>query len=183
MIGRGLAGGLMLLTMVTASSLGAQPIYESTPTVVTATIEAVEPSTRVVTLKTAAGSRLHVNAPAEMEGFDRLRVGDIVTARYFEAVALRLARPGSKAPSGTPTTIVRRNDREPGSETRSERTVRATIVAVDAAGQSVTVKGTDGAERTMKVTDASQAKALKAGDEVDVTFYESRLVSVDHPRK
>jgi hypothetical protein len=78
---------------------------------------------------------------------------------------------------------VRRNDREPGSETRSERTVRATIVAVDAAGQSVTVKGTDGAERTMKVTDASQAKALKAGDEVDVTFYESRLVSVDHPRK
>ncbi len=183
MTGLGLASGLVF-AMVTSPSVGAQqPIYESAPTVVTATIEAVETSTRVVTLKTAAGSRLHVNAPAEMEGFDRLRVGDIVTARYFEAVALRLARPGSQAPSGAPTTIVRKNDRTPGSETRSERTVRATIVAVDLAGQSVTLKGTDGAERTMKVTDASQAKTLKAGDEVDATFYESRLVSVDRPRK
>ena len=70
-------------------------IYESEPKVVTATIEAVDKASRVVTLKTAAGSRLHVTAPPEMEGFNTLKVGDIVSARYFEAIAVRLARPGS----------------------------------------------------------------------------------------
>lgn len=174
-------GWALLAALVRPDTSAAQPIYESAPSVVTATIEAVEKASRVVTLKTAAGSRLHVTAPEEMQGFDRLRVGDVVTARYFEAVAVRLARPGSPAPSGTPTTIVRRNDGKAGSETRSERTVRATVVAVDLPGQTVTVKGQDGVERTMKVTDVSQLKALKAGDAIDVTFYESRLVSVERP--
>lgn len=180
----GLLTGLAMIAYLTVPGRGgAQVISESTPTVVTATIEAVEKTSRVVTLKTAAGSLLHVTAPPEMEGFDRLRVGDLVTARYFEAVAVRLARPGSPAPSGAPTTIVRRKDDAPGSETRSERTVRASVVSVDTTAQALTVKGQDGTERTMKVTDAAQLKVLKAGDAIDVTFYESRLVSVERPRK
>jgi hypothetical protein len=35
----------------------------------------------------------------------------------------------------------------------------------------------------MAVTDAAQLKALKVGDVLDVTFYESRLVSVERPKK
>jgi Cu/Ag efflux protein CusF len=158
-------------------------IYESEPKVVTATIEAIDKASRVVTLKTAAGSRLPVTAPPEMEGFNTLKVGDIVSARYFEAVAIRLARPGSPAPSGTPSTTVRRKDDKPGSETRSERTIRARITSVDASAPSLMVRTGDGVERAMAVTDKSQLNALKAGDDIDVTFYESRLVSVERPKK
>ena len=180
---RRMAGVLWLLLVGMTGSGAAQAIYESAPRTVTATIESIEATTRQVTLKTAAGSRLHVTAPIEMEGFNRLKVGDVVTARYFEAIAVRLARPGAPAPSGTPTTIVRRKDDVPGSETRSERTVRASVAAVDVSVPSLTVKGQDGAERTMTVTDAAQLKGLKTGDAIDVTFYESRLVSVERPRK
>ena len=35
----------------------------------------------------------------------------------------------------------------------------------------------------LAVTDPSQLAALKAGDAIDLTFYESRLVSVERPRK
>lgn len=54
---------------------------------------------------------------------------------------------------------------------------------MDLAAPSLTVKTTDGTERTMKVTDAAQLKAVKVGDALDVTFYESRLVSVARPPK
>ena len=184
MTNRGLIAGLALLALVHLAAVAdAQTIYESAPKTVTATIEAIDKTSRVVTLKTDAGNRLHVTAPDDMEGFNRLRVGDVVAARYFEAVAVRLARPGSPAPSGVPTTIVKRKDDTPGSQTMSERTFRATVVALDAAAPSLTVKGAEGTERTMKVTDPAQLQALKAGDALDVTFYESRLVEVTRPKK
>jgi Cu/Ag efflux protein CusF len=179
-----LAAAVALVAMLAGPGEAVQPaIYESEPRVVTATIESVDKTTRVVTLKTEAGSRVHVTAPAEMEGFNRLRVGDLVSARYFEAVVVRLAHQGSPAPSGVPTTVVRRKDDKPGSETMSERTVRATVASVDAAAPSLTVRTADGTERAMAVTDAGQLKALKAGDTIEVTFHESRLISVERPKK
>ena len=173
----------VLVFLAGAAALAAQkPIYESEPRTVTATIEAVDKASRVVTLKTEAGSRLHVTAPPEMEGFNRLEPGDVVSARYYEAIAVRLARPGSPAPPGTPTTTVRRKDDKPGSETLRTRTVRATVTAVDAAAPSLMVRTSGGMERAMAVTDSAQLQALKAGDAIDVTFYESRLVSVERPK-
>jgi len=181
---RDLVLGVAVLWLVAGLAPNAQKaIYESEPKVVTATIDAIDKDSRVVTLKTTAGTRLHVTAPAEMEGFNRLRVGDIVSAKYYEAIAVRVARPGSPAPSGAPTTTVRRKDDVPGSHTMSERTIRATITAVDAAASSLMVRTADGVERAMAVTDKEQLKTLKSGDAIDVTFYESRLVSVERPKK
>jgi hypothetical protein len=96
---------------------------------------------------------------------------------------VRVARPGSPTPTSEPATRVTRKDRAPGSETFTERTLRATIVAVSTDKPSLTLKAADGREHTMAVTDAAQLKALKAGDRLDVTFYESRLISVERPRK
>lgn len=177
------SAAILCLLMPDIGAAAQKPIYESEPKVVTATIEAVDKATRLVTLTTEAGTRLHVTAPPEMEGFNRLRVGDIVTATYFEAVAVRLARPGSPAPSRAPTTTIRRKDDVPGSQTMSERTERVTVTATNPAAPSLMMRGADGLERAMAVTDAEQLKALKVGDTIDVTFYESRLVSVDRPRK
>ena len=183
---RALRAGVCTVLLVLPAGIavaGQKPIYESEAKTVTATIEAVDKTSRVVTLKTEAGTRLHVTAPQEMEGFNSLRVGDLVSARYFEAVVVRLARPGSPAPSSEPTVRVTRKDRAPGSETLSERTVRATITAVSKAPPLLTGKTADGLEHTMAVTDPAQLNGLKVGDVLDVTLYESRLVSVERPKK
>jgi hypothetical protein len=174
---------MVLLPMAGIGLVAQKPIYESQPRTVNATIEAVDKATRVVTLKTEAGTRLQVTAPNEMEGFNSLRVGDLVSARYFEAVVVRLARPGSPAPSSEPTTRITRKDRAPGSEAMSERTVRATVTAVGTDQPSLTVKTADGLDHTMGVSDPTQLTTLKAGDVLDITFYESRLISVERPKK
>lgn len=90
--------GLAMLALGLAAGAAArQAIYESTPRTLTATIEAIDTTSRIVTLKTTAGNRLHVNASDEIEGFASLRVGDVVTATYFEAIAVRLVTPGTGA--------------------------------------------------------------------------------------
>jgi hypothetical protein len=165
-----------LLAHGSASAEPAQMVYQSEPVTVTATIEAIDKANRVVTLKTPRRGSVAVQAPPEMEGFGTLRVGDEVSARYYEAIAVRLRKPGDPEMPTTPTTIVRRKDRAPGSETMRDRTVRATIQSVDPGAPSLTVKAADGGLQTLTVTDASQLKALKAGDTIDITYYESPLL-------
>jgi hypothetical protein len=173
----------LAVVMLVGATAASQPIYESEPVTGTATIEAIDKATRVVTLKTAAGAVVDVTAPAEMEGFNSLRVGDQVSATYYEAVVVHLSKPGDPAPSGTPTTIVRRKDRQPGSETMRQRTVRVTVDAVDTKAPSLTVKTQEGRVRTLTVTNAALLQNIKPGDALDATVHESLLVSVTRPRK
>jgi hypothetical protein len=81
---------------------------ESTVTV-TATIEAIDKTSRTITLKRPQGSSVEIKAPEQMEGFNSLRVGDQVTATYFEALALHVRKPGDPVPSAEPATVTERN--------------------------------------------------------------------------
>ena len=176
-------GGVAALVALATMCLAAQAIYESSPKTLTATIAVIEKDSRIVTLKTTGGSWLHVRAPDEMEGFNTLKVGDVVTATYFEAIAVRLRKPGDPLPPATPTTIVKRKDDTPGSRTMKEQSIRAIVKAVDLASSSLTVATTAGEERALTVTDPAQLKSIKVGDTIDVTYYESLLVSVARPKK
>jgi hypothetical protein len=174
---------LASLGVLTARLAAQQPAYESKPVTLTATIEAVDKANRVVTLKGPKGNSVEVKAPDQMEGFNSLKVGDQVSATYFEAVAIQVRKPGDPAPPADPATTVTRKDRKPGSETRRLQTFTATIEAIDPKAPSVRVKGAQGRVLTLPVTDAKQLERVKAGDTVDVTYYESLLVKVDRPPK
>jgi hypothetical protein len=56
-----------------------------------------------------------------------------------------------------------------------------TIQAIDAAALSVTVKGPQGRVVNLAVKDRKQLESLKVGDMVDITYFESLLVSVARP--
>jgi hypothetical protein len=184
---RRLFGGCYLLWLILMSVglVAQQPAYQSKPVTVTATIEAIDKANRVITLKGPAGDNVDVKVPDAMEGFNSLKVGDQVTATYFAAVMLRARKPGDPAPASTgdPATTVRRTERTPGSETRQERTFTVTIEAVDMKAPSLRVKGPQGRVVTLAVSDPKQLQNLKAGDTVDVTYYESLLVKVARPPK
>jgi hypothetical protein len=154
---------------------------DSKPVTVAATIEAIDKDARVVTLKGPKGQSVDVKAPDAMEGFNTLRVGDEVSATYFEAIALQVRKPGDPARSEAPETSVRRQELKPGSETRRQQTVTGTVSAVQAS--AVTVKRPDGRELTIPVADPRQLQNLKPGDAVDVTYYESLFVKVARPKK
>ena len=160
------------------SSAAQRGVYEAEPVTVTATIEAIDKTTRVVTLKGPKGNSIDVKTSDQMEGFGRLKVGDQVSATYFEAFVLEMRKPGSPPSSSAPVTSLTRKDRKPGSEARREQTITVTVQAIDAAAPSVTVKGPEGRVLTLPVGDPKQLQNVKVGDTVAVRYYESLLINV-----
>jgi len=70
------------LIPIRASAQGG--VIDSKPVTMTATIEAVDKANRTVTLKGPKGNSLEVKVEEQMEGFNRLKVGDQVSATYVE---------------------------------------------------------------------------------------------------
>ncbi len=64
---------------------------------VTATVEAIERSTRTVTLKEQNGQYTEISVPADVKRFDTMKIGDKITAKYYENIVLRLKLPGEQA--------------------------------------------------------------------------------------
>jgi hypothetical protein len=168
---------LLLISQPVVHGVSQLATAESTPVTVTATIEAIDKATRTVTLKGARGS-VDVKVPDQMEGFNTLKVGDQVSATYFEALAVNVRRQGDPSVSSQPGTVTQRKEFTPGSETRRQQTFTVTITAVDPKAPSLTAKGPQGRVVTFAVKDAKQLQSVKVGDTVDVTYFESLMVKV-----
>ena len=90
-----LAGSVLLLA---GGAAGAQvKTIQGESITKTVTIEAIEQSTRTVTVKDEKGIYETIYAPAEMKRFSELKVGDRITARYYDNVVVRLKKPGEAA--------------------------------------------------------------------------------------
>ena len=60
----------------------------------TAVVTAVDPATRVLSLKTADGSTLDMLAGAEVRNFDQVKVGDRVVVAYMRGLTMELRKGG-----------------------------------------------------------------------------------------
>src|SRR5687767_15887498 len=60
----------------------------------TGVIEAIEASTRTVTIKKSDGTYVTTVAGPDIKRFAELKVGDKISARFYENVILRLKQPG-----------------------------------------------------------------------------------------
>ena len=84
--------------LATASIASAQkPVTETASVEATATIEAIDHTGRLVTLKGKDGNTETIYAGPEVKRFDELKVGDTVTFRYYESVAVHIRKPGQAA--------------------------------------------------------------------------------------
>ena len=80
-----------------AAVLAQQPATRTEEVSASFTIEAIDHSSRVVTLRNKAGLLEEVYCGPEVQRFDQLKVGDVVTFRYYETVVTALSRPGAAA--------------------------------------------------------------------------------------
>src|SRR5262245_58288245 len=66
-----------------------------------ATVEAIDQKSRMVTLKRADGERVRFRVSDEVKNLAQVKKGDQVTVTYYESVALRLRKPGETGPGVT----------------------------------------------------------------------------------
>jgi hypothetical protein len=144
-----------------------------------ATVEKIDKDKGLITLKGAGGKSLDVKAGPGIN-LDKLRVGDRVNTAYFDEVAVDIRNASPGAPTMTTKAVQR------AGVTAMQSTVTSRIIHVDAAKNTVTIKGPKAEEHTLKVTDPdlqSRLKDVKPGDKLDVTYTQAVAVSVEPAKK
>ena len=166
--------------------VGTEPGKVSAAEAVTiaATITAIDKATRDITLKGPQGKEVTVTAGPEVKNFDRLKVGDQVTAQYFEALTLELKKGGGL--------VVARTDKDaaagakpgekPAGAIGRQVTIVADVVDVNPARQSITLRGP---QRTVElpVRDPAQFKLIAKGDQVEAKYTQALAIAVDSAAK
>ncbi len=145
----------------------------------TATVESIEQASREVTLKKPDGTYVVVAVPESVDRFSQLKIGDKVTAHYYENMVLRLKAPGEKdvdagAASRTPAAGAK-----PNGTLATQRTITATITDIDRSVPSITFSGPNGWKYSSRVEDKKALAKVKVGDKVDITWTEAMLVSFE----
>jgi hypothetical protein len=142
------------------------------------TVETIDEEKRVVKIKTPDGNFETIDVPPAAKRFDELKVGDKVSITYNNTVSARLKPPG-EAPVNTAsgTTTAGQGER-PGGTAAVEKTMTATISAIDKSAQSITFTGPNGWKYSRRVVDPAVLDKVKVGDKVDITSDTSVTVSV-----
>jgi len=175
-----LAGAVLLLT---GSTAGAQSkTLQGESETVTVTIESIDLSSRIMTVKDSKGVYETLDVPPEVKRFSELKVGDKITAHYYENVVVRLKKPGEAAVD-VDSGAVTRSPGTPGVTAAAQRTITVTVTEMDPKAKSVTVKGPNGYVYSRRVQDKKAYDKLKVGDQLDMTWTNALLLSVDPPKK
>jgi hypothetical protein len=173
-----LIAGAVLVTMARTAMAQAKTINSEMRTE-TGTIEAIEASTRTVTLKKPDGTYVQTVAPADVKRFAELKVGDTVNVRYYENVIIRLKQPGEPDVVSGGKTTTPSEQVLPGGTKAKQLTITAVITAIDPKIPSVTFTGPNGWKYTSRVQDPAALAKVKVGDRFDVIWTEAVMVSVE----
>jgi hypothetical protein len=150
---------------------------------VSATVDAIERSSRSLTLKDADGKLTTITVPAEVKRFDALKVGDVITAKYYENIVLRVKQPGEKDVDSGSESVTRAAGTRPGATAAAQRTITATITAIDPKIPSITLSGPNNWTYSSRVADRNALKQVKVGDRLDITWTEAVLISAEAPKQ
>lgn len=165
-----------------ASKPPAEPVVSDRVQQVTATVESVDPATRMVRLRGVEGPVDIVLGP-EIRNFDQIRVGDEVKATYFTGVAAQIRKHGDPAlPPTDEIAVARAKPGEmPAAGVAHNVSTTVTIETVDTSFNTVSFTLPAGDKRVVAVESPEGRefiRTLKKGDQVDLTYTEAVAVEV-----
>lgn len=144
---------------------------------VVATVVAIDPATRTVTVKNKNGRTEELKAGEQVRNFDQLKIGDVVTTEYHEARSLSLKKTsGPRSSKERQILLPAASGAKPGGTIRREVTIVGDVVAIDPNGKHITVRGPQGKENVL--VDPEQLKDIRVGDQVEIVKSEAVAISV-----
>ena len=184
------AAVVLMLSLATGvfaqATQGAAPpsVVREREAVMTATVVAVDLQNRYVTLKGEDGQVRDIKVGEEAVNLPQVKVGDLVTVKFYESIAVEVIKPGTVAGAGERSAIVRAKPGEmPGGMAARQVSVTATIMAIDKQKSTITLKGPEGKLVNAKVQDPANLEKVKVGDELMITYTEALAISVEHVKK
>jgi hypothetical protein len=183
---------LLLLPAACFTILAAEPAAPPSPQMaiedsllitITASVEAINPSTREVTLKGPLGNEATLTVDQKVKRFNEIKTGDMVRAEYYVALAAEVRAPtpdeelgrvqmleaAGKAPSGS----------SPAAGGLRRFKVVATIEGLDRPTRTITVKGPLGRLVTARVREPERLTQLRIVDPIVITYTEALAISLE----
>jgi Cu/Ag efflux protein CusF len=149
----------------------------------TATVTAIDMTTRHVTLKREDGKEFTIVCGPEVRNLPQVKIGDVVTCEYRESIAYEVKKPGEAKPGATLTGAAGRakEGEMPAAAAGQALTLTATIVAIDRENKRVSLQGPSGDVVVVQVRDADKLARVNVGELVEITYTEAMAVSVSTP--
>ena len=150
----------------------------------TATVQAIDLAKRVVTLKGEKGNVFDLKVGEEAKNLPQVKVGDLVTIKYYESLAFEVTKPGQAVGVGATAGVASAKPGEkPAGVAAGQVTITATVEAIDAKNHYVTLKDPEGKTKEIKVKDPKNLVNVKVGDQVAITYTEALGIEVKPAKK
>lgn len=159
-----------------------KPIVVKDKVTMKATIEAIDSTNRLVTLKGSKGDSMTLPVDEEVVRFDQMKVGDTVTATYYESVAYEIEAPGKPTTTGEAVAVAPIAGSKPAAAGVSMTVTTVTIEAIDPVTPAVTVKTEGGDVMSFRVRHKKNLKNVKVGDKVVITHTKALMIAVEAPK-
>jgi hypothetical protein len=160
---------------------GAPAVVTKTKTI-TATVQAVYPDKRSVTLVGPDGQARAIFVGPDVH-LERVHAGDKVIVTYVQGMAAQMAKGSQKVSDPAAADFAYKNPAggNPGGGAGSSVTVTVKILGVDPGTHTVKFQESDGSQHVIEVKSPQMQdfiKTLKPGDNVNVTYTESVAINV-----
>lgn len=176
--------GILGTMFIALSASSQEPAFVENTHEVTATVIAIEPETRLVTLRSEDGRELVVEAGEQVRNFEQIEAGDRVDVLFYEALVAEVTDAPATGEADEPLVIESRRaplGAKPEGVVGMVYTAVVTIDEVDAEKNTVSFTGPGGHSRQLSVQRPEMQaflKDLSAGDRVQVSYGEALAVSV-----
>jgi hypothetical protein len=168
-----------VLTPMAATVLAQSKTFTTEMRTETGVVEAIDAQNRLVTFKKPDGTFVTTYAGPEVTRFGEVKIGDKVTAKYYENVVVRLKKPGEPDVDSTVKATTPSGQALPGGTKARQRTITATVTAVDMQTPSISFTGPNGWKYSSRVQDTAALAKVKVGDQAEIVWTEALLVSLE----
>lgn len=148
----------------------------------TATVEAVDQSSRYVTLKGPQGNLVTVKADDRVKNLDMIKPGDQINVKYYQSVAVDVvAGPDDASAPARQRSFSAGPGAAPGTASQQMRSI-VQILSVDPYKKTIAFRDPEGRYREVSVKSPElkhYLDELKEGDTVQATFTEALSVSLE----
>ncbi len=151
-------------------------------------VAAINPGMRLVVVDGDNGRMTSMFVGPNVRNFNNLKLGDRVTMRYTEALALAIAKggPGAESKLGEIRTKVEADAAgqaalggKPGMSATERTTLVANVFEIDRARSILTLRGTDGVPVDIKVADKNALDQIKLNDQIVIGYRQSAVLSIE----
>ena len=174
---------LPFMALIGCASEPEAPVVASTTREIVGAVDRVDARNRTIVVRGPDNRPQTYQLGPEVRNFAQIRRGDRVRVHYEEAIAVRMARPGTQfEPEAAAGGVRAAPGERPGMGTVAAIRTRVRITAVDSENNIVSFIGPSRVERTVAVRAPELQeflKTLRPGNQVDVAIAEAAAIRVE----